>query len=355
MVAVRPAHRPARAVHRRPGGGRPRRLPAGVGGACCSRVNAVAFVLDGILIGAGDMRFLAWAMVGCRRGVRPRRRGGRGARRRHRLAVGRARAADGHPGGHARPCASPATAGWCSALCADRDPTRDRATTGTQRAHPLCENRRALAVERRRQAAERETNRERRRRSSWRSGGGPVGDAVVMSALVGAGAALAAGFALLQVLDRRTERRRRAERARRAAERGWRLHAGGGSWATRWAGHPFGAETRPVATDVMTGRFPPHDAVVFDLAYGAHRDASRSSGRRRARHGTMPSRRSARTSSRSTPSSCRPRSPGCTCRSRAAPTGPPSPWAPVTSRSRATSSTARIASMPRTRASPSTS
>ena len=27
-------------------------------------VNAVAFVLDGILIGAGDMRFLAWAMVG---------------------------------------------------------------------------------------------------------------------------------------------------------------------------------------------------------------------------------------------------------------------------------------------------
>lgn len=27
-------------------------------------VNAVAFVLDGVLIGAGDMRFLAWAMVG---------------------------------------------------------------------------------------------------------------------------------------------------------------------------------------------------------------------------------------------------------------------------------------------------
>src|SRR5690606_12719503 len=27
-------------------------------------VNAVAFVLDGILIGAGDMRFLAWAMAG---------------------------------------------------------------------------------------------------------------------------------------------------------------------------------------------------------------------------------------------------------------------------------------------------
>jgi Na+-driven multidrug efflux pump len=26
-------------------------------------VNAVAFVLDGILIGAGDMRFLAWAMA----------------------------------------------------------------------------------------------------------------------------------------------------------------------------------------------------------------------------------------------------------------------------------------------------
>jgi hypothetical protein len=27
-------------------------------------VNAVAFVLDGALIGAGDMRCLAWAMVG---------------------------------------------------------------------------------------------------------------------------------------------------------------------------------------------------------------------------------------------------------------------------------------------------
>ena len=166
--------------------------------------------------------------------------------------------------------------------------------TGTQRAHPLCENRRARAVERRRQAAERETNRERRRRSSGRSGGGTVRDTLVMSALVGAGALLAAGFALLQVLDRRTERRRRAERARWAAERGWRLHAGGGSWATRWAGHPFGAETRPVATDVMTGRFPPHDAVVFDLAYGAHRDASRSNGRREGarRHDALASVRS---------------------------------------------------------------
>jgi Na+-driven multidrug efflux pump len=27
-------------------------------------VNAVAFVLDGVLIGAGDMRFLAWSMAG---------------------------------------------------------------------------------------------------------------------------------------------------------------------------------------------------------------------------------------------------------------------------------------------------
>jgi len=27
-------------------------------------VNAVAFVLDGVLIGAGDVRFLAWAMAG---------------------------------------------------------------------------------------------------------------------------------------------------------------------------------------------------------------------------------------------------------------------------------------------------
>src|SRR5690606_5804695 len=27
-------------------------------------VNAAAFVLDGVLIGAGDMRFLAWAMAG---------------------------------------------------------------------------------------------------------------------------------------------------------------------------------------------------------------------------------------------------------------------------------------------------
>ncbi|HKX72212.1 MAG TPA: MATE family efflux transporter, partial [Acidimicrobiales bacterium] len=32
--------------------------------AALQPVNAVAFVLDGVLIGAGDMRFLAWAMVG---------------------------------------------------------------------------------------------------------------------------------------------------------------------------------------------------------------------------------------------------------------------------------------------------
>ena len=32
--------------------------------AALQPVNAVAFVLDGILIGAGDMRFLAWAMAG---------------------------------------------------------------------------------------------------------------------------------------------------------------------------------------------------------------------------------------------------------------------------------------------------
>ena len=32
--------------------------------ACMQPLNGVAFVLDGILIGAGDMRFLAWAMVG---------------------------------------------------------------------------------------------------------------------------------------------------------------------------------------------------------------------------------------------------------------------------------------------------
>jgi putative MATE family efflux protein len=31
--------------------------------AALQPVNAVAFVLDGVLIGAGDMRFLAWAMV----------------------------------------------------------------------------------------------------------------------------------------------------------------------------------------------------------------------------------------------------------------------------------------------------
>lgn len=32
--------------------------------AALQPVNAIAFVLDGVLIGAGDMRFLAWAMVG---------------------------------------------------------------------------------------------------------------------------------------------------------------------------------------------------------------------------------------------------------------------------------------------------
>jgi Na+-driven multidrug efflux pump len=32
--------------------------------AALQPVNAVVFVLDGVLIGAGDMAFLAWAMVG---------------------------------------------------------------------------------------------------------------------------------------------------------------------------------------------------------------------------------------------------------------------------------------------------
>jgi MATE family, multidrug efflux pump len=31
--------------------------------AALQPLNAVAFVLDGVLIGAGDMRFLAWAMI----------------------------------------------------------------------------------------------------------------------------------------------------------------------------------------------------------------------------------------------------------------------------------------------------
>ena len=48
-------------------------------------VNAVAFVLDGILIGAGDMRFLAWAMAAAAAAFVPAAaRCGRG--RRHRLA-----------------------------------------------------------------------------------------------------------------------------------------------------------------------------------------------------------------------------------------------------------------------------
>jgi Na+-driven multidrug efflux pump len=33
-------------------------------GAAMQPINAVVFVLDGILIGAGDMRYLAWAMAG---------------------------------------------------------------------------------------------------------------------------------------------------------------------------------------------------------------------------------------------------------------------------------------------------
>ena len=51
-------------------------------------VNGLVFVLDGILIGAGDLRYMAWAMVGAAAvfvaggALRPR------VRPRHRLALG---------------------------------------------------------------------------------------------------------------------------------------------------------------------------------------------------------------------------------------------------------------------------
>ena len=55
-------HRPA--LHRRPRGPRPRRAGPARRRARCSRLNALVFVLDGILLGAGDAAYLAGAMVG---------------------------------------------------------------------------------------------------------------------------------------------------------------------------------------------------------------------------------------------------------------------------------------------------
>ena len=52
-------------------------------------VNAVAFVLDGVLIGAGDMRFLAWAMAGAAAVFVPPAAAVRVLDAGHRLAVGR--------------------------------------------------------------------------------------------------------------------------------------------------------------------------------------------------------------------------------------------------------------------------
>ena len=64
--------------------------------------NGAVFALDGILIGAGDTRFLMWGMLVGRRGLRA----GRAARARsglgHPRRVGRARRADPRPAGHLR-------------------------------------------------------------------------------------------------------------------------------------------------------------------------------------------------------------------------------------------------------------
>ena len=66
-------------------------------------INGVVFTLDGLLIGAGDVGYLAWAMFVSFGAVRPRRRWPCSAHRpRDRVAVGRARPVHGHPGGDAR-------------------------------------------------------------------------------------------------------------------------------------------------------------------------------------------------------------------------------------------------------------
>ena len=65
-------------------------------------VNGAVFALDGILIGAGDTRFLMWGMLVRRRGLRP----GRAARARPGLGdprrVGRPRGPDPRPARHLR-------------------------------------------------------------------------------------------------------------------------------------------------------------------------------------------------------------------------------------------------------------
>ena len=54
-------------------------------------INGVVFALDGVLIGAGDLRYLAGGHAGRRGSVRAPRGGHAPRRRRHRLALG-------HPG-----------------------------------------------------------------------------------------------------------------------------------------------------------------------------------------------------------------------------------------------------------------
>ena len=65
-------------------------------------VNGVVFALDGVLIGAGDMRFLAVAMVGAAVVFVPLAPVGVGRRRGHWLALGR------HVGSYGRPPGRPA-------------------------------------------------------------------------------------------------------------------------------------------------------------------------------------------------------------------------------------------------------
>ena len=93
----------------------------------CSRVNGVVFVLDGLLIGAGDLRFLAGAMVGAAAvfAVAAARRARH--RPRHRLAVGGHRRSSWSPG---RPLVPAARTAWAIEGATVAEPVDRRASAG---------------------------------------------------------------------------------------------------------------------------------------------------------------------------------------------------------------------------------
>ena len=125
------AGRRAGAVQRRPAGARSRRWSPGRGSWPCSRSAGVVFALDGVFIGAGDVRYLRnLTLVGALGGFLPAIWLAYGLRPRPGRRVGRADPVHRDPAGRAAAAAARRRAGRWPARSADRSTGPDGAARG---------------------------------------------------------------------------------------------------------------------------------------------------------------------------------------------------------------------------------